>query len=262
MLTPLLLITGAVIWIYVTVWFIISLILKRNDVADIAWGAGIVLVGLVGFLYQEPKTAAMQLAMLLVAVWGLRLSTRIFLKNKGKGEDSRYKAWRESWGKWFYLRSYGQVFLLQGALMIVIGYPLLHLGVFDTGGELGLLHILGAALWAVGFFFEAVGDYQLDRFLAKEENKGRIMKYGLWRYSRHPNYFGEVAQWWGIWLIVLSVPFGFWAIISPLAITFLILKVSGVPMLEKQFAGNPEFEEYKRTTSIFFPLPPKQSASA
>lgn len=163
----------------------------------------------------------------------------------------------EKWGKWTLLIRYLQVFVLQGALMLVIGYPFIHASVYDTGG-FGILALIGLFVWIAGFIFEAVGDHQLDEFLKKPENKGKIMKYGLWKYSRHPNYFGEVTMWWGIFIILLEVPFGVWAIISPLLITFLILKVSGIPMLEKMFEGNPEFEEYKKTTSAFFPWFPRK----
>jgi steroid 5-alpha reductase family enzyme len=242
---------------YVTVWFFISLALRRSDVADIAWGLGIALVGFVSSLLQENQTERMTLLLVLVALWGVRLSWRIYQKNKNKKEDPRYTLMSEKWGRYTLLIRYLQVFLLQGVLMIVVGYPFIHASVFDTGG-MGILALLGLAVWLIGFVFEAVGDHQLDEFLKKPEYKGRIMKYGLWKYSRHPNYFGEVTMWWGIFLILLEIPFGLVAIISPVMITFLILKVSGIPMLEKMFEGNPEFEEYKKTTSPFFPLLPRK----
>lgn len=257
-IVTLLALTGTLVAAYVTFWFILSLLLRRNDVADIAWGLGIVLVGLIGFFTQEDPTQRMTLVTLLVTVWGARLSIRIFLKNIRKREDKRYAELAKDWGKWFAVRSYLQVFLLQGIMMLIIGYPMLHISIFDAQ-PLGLFALAGALVWAIGFFFEAVSDYQLDAFLRKPENKGKIMRYGLWKYSRHPNYFGEVTQWWGIFLIALAVPYGWVAIISPLLITFLITKVSGIPMLEKAFADNPEFQEYKKHTSVFFPLPPRSS---
>lgn len=247
--------TALSITAYVTVWFLISLALKRSDVADIAWGLGIALVGFVSSLAQENPTERMTLILVLVAIWGIRLSSRIYLKNRNKKEDPRYLLMSEKWGRYTLLMRYLQVFLLQGALMIIVGYPFMHASAFDTGG-IGWLSFIGLIVWIVGFCFEAVGDYQLDTFLRKPENKGKIMRYGLWKYSRHPNYFGEVTMWWGVFLILLEVPFGFVAIVSPIMITFLILKVSGIPMLEKMFEGNPEFEEYKKTTSAFFPLLP------
>lgn len=249
---------GAV-FIFVSFGFVLSRILKRSDIADIFWGLGILLVGLVGFVTHQNPPAVLSLLTLLTFVWALRLSGRIFLRNIKKKEDRRYQEMTASWGKWFLLRSYLQIFLLQGFLMVIVGYPLLHVSAFGiVGAELGILAFIGVGVWLIGFFFESVGDFQLDRFLQNPANKGTVMQTGLWRYTRHPNYFGEVTQWWGIWIITLSVPFGVVAIISPLLITFLILKVSGIPMLEKAFAGNPDFEEYKRTTSAFFPLPRKK----
>jgi steroid 5-alpha reductase family enzyme len=112
-------------------------------------------------------------------------------------------------------------------------------------------------VWVIGFFFESVGDAQLSRFIKDPANKGKLMQSGLWKYTRHPNYFGEVTQWWGLWIIALSVSYGWLGIIGPLTITTLILKVSGIPLLEKSMEGNPEFQEYKKRTSVFFPLPPK-----
>ena len=255
---PLLGVSALAVFTYVTVWFTISLLVKRSDVADIAWGPGIALVGLTASFFQTAPTERLTILLLLVAVWGVRLGIRIFLKNKSKKEDPRYILLSEKWGKWTLLIRYLQVFILQGALMLVIGYPFIHASVYDHGG-LGWLTLVGLLVWIVGFLFEAVGDSQLDSFLKKPENKGKIMRYGLWKYSRHPNYFGEVTMWWGIFIILLEIPFGLFAIVSPLMITFLILKVSGIPMLEKMFEGNPEFDDYKKTTSVFFPLLPRKT---
>lgn len=251
-----LIIVGGSIFLYVSAWFIIALLLKRNDVADIAWGPGIALVGIVAFLVSDEPTVRMVVLLLLGSMWGARLGIHIGSRALTKGEDARYRTWRDSWGIWFIPRSYVQVFLLQGLLMIVVGYTFVHVSVFGTGG-FGIIGLLGVAVWIIGFFFEVVGDWQLRRFIRQKENKGRIMTEGLWRYSRHPNYFGEVAQWWGIWLIAAPVAWSVLALISPLMITFLILKVSGIPMLEKPFAKNPEFQAYKARTSAFFPLPPR-----
>lgn len=243
------LVVFVVVFVYVTLWFFLSRLLKRNDLADIAWGPGILLVGIVGYFFSQTELSL--LLLVLMCVWGIRLGLRIGLRNLKKKEDARYIELSKSWGRWFSIRSYLQVFLLQGLLMLVVGYPALHIAMF--GGEVSALVYVGIIVWCVGFFFEAVGDYQLDTFLKKSENKGRIMKYGLWKYTRHPNYFGEVTQWWGIFLMVVMSPLGLIALISPLMITFLILKVSGIPMTEKIFEGNIEFEEYKKKTSPFFP---------
>lgn len=251
-----LLTVGLIIFSFVTALFVLSLIIKRNDIADIAWGTGIFIVAIVSYLSGPQNLLATTLT-LLAALWGLRLTIRILLRNIKKSEDPRYKVWRDTWGKWFYIRSYLQVYLLQGFLMIVVGYSFIHASVHSSSPTLHNLAIIGLVLWVIGYFFEVVGDYQLDKFLSNPLNRGKIMDNGLWKYSRHPNYFGEVTMWWGIWLMVTTLPFSYFALVSPLMITFLILKVSGIPMLEKRFEGNADFEAYKKQTSAFFPLPPK-----
>jgi steroid 5-alpha reductase family enzyme len=241
----------------VTILFLLSIVIGRNDIADIAWGFGIFLVGVSSYIVSEEPSTLATILIILGALWGLRLSLRILLRNIKKSEDYRYKKWRDQWGIWFYPRSYLQVYLLQGLLMVVVGYPFVHASVYGGIFEASVLVIFGIVVWCVGYFFEVVGDYQLDTFLKNPENRGKIMNTGLWKYSRHPNYFGEVSMWWGIWLIVVTMPLGYIAIISPLMITFLILKVSGIPMLEKSFDDNLDFQEYKRKTNAFFPFPPK-----
>lgn len=249
--------TFAVIGAFVNGLFILSLVFKRNDIADVAWGTGIFIVALIHYLSGGQSKLSLLLTV-LAGLWGIRLTVRIFLRNRKKPEDFRYKKWRDEWGRWFYVRSYFQVYLLQGLLMVVIGYPFIHASVFAESYSFTTLTYLGLAIWSVGYFFEVVGDWQLDRFIRSKPAPGEILTSGLWKYSRHPNYFGEVTMWWGIWLMVSALPFGYLALVSPLMITFLILKVSGIPMLEKAFANNPAFQEYKKRTSAFFPLPPKK----
>ena len=242
------------LFLYMTFWFIISLIKKRNDVADIAWGIGFVLIAWLSFFISGFSFKAI-LVNSLVTVWGLRLAWHIFNRNKNKPEDSRYLEWRKTW-KNFYLRSFLQVFMLQGIFLFLISLPVIFIN-NSVSNNFGILEIMGLLIWGLGFYFESIGDYQLKQFITKPGNKGKIMNQGLWRYSRHPNYFGEVTQWWGLYIIALSIPFGFLTIIGPITITILILFVSGVPLLEKKYAGRKDFEEYKKRTSVFFPLPPK-----
>lgn len=247
---------AAIPFLYMSSWFVLSLVKKRNDVADIAWGLGFVILAWVSFFLGQTDGARGLLVGLLVSIWGIRLAWHIHIRNKGKAEDYRYATWRKEWGKWFYLRSYGQVYLLQGFFLFLIVFPVLLINK-STDTALNYVDILGVAVWIIGFIFESVGDAQLARFIKDPENKGGLMQSGLWRYTRHPNYFGEVAMWWGIWLIALSVPSGFLSIIGPITITILIVKISGIPLLEKKMEENSEFLEYKRRTSKFFPLPPK-----
>ncbi len=254
------LILALLLFMYMSLWYAISLIKKRNDVADVAWGLGFVLMAWASF-YLSGTTGKRELTIcLLVSIWGLRLGWHIYGRNKGKAEDYRYQKWRKEWGKSFYLRSYLQVYLLQGALLFLIVLPVLVIN-RNGGGSLSILDFIGVGVWLFGFYFEAVGDAQLARFIKDPANKGRLMQSGLWAYTRHPNYFGEVTQWWGIWLVALSVTGGVFTIIGPLTITFLILYVSGIPMLEMKLEENPEFADYKRKTSRFIPLPARPISS-
>ncbi len=241
---------------YMNLWFVASLVKKRNDIADIAWGLGFILMVWASFILSGNLGLRGMLVGILVSIWGLRLAWHIYGRNKNKVEDYRYLAWRKEWGKWFYARSYVQVYLVQGFFLFLIALPILIINK-NSGLGLGWLDLIGAAVWLLGFYFEVVGDAQLARFIKNPANKGKLMQDGLWAYTRHPNYFGEVTQWWGIWLIALSVPQGWLGILGPITITFLILKVSGIPLLEKKMAENPDFAEYKRKTSMFIPLPRK-----
>lgn len=246
---------GLVVLVYVTLGYIVALLIKRNDIADVMWGPGIALSAWTATLLSPLLHLEAFIICVLITIWALRLSlhigVRFFTK---KEEDRRYAAWRSEWGKTGVWRSFLQVFLLQGLLMIVVGYGAIHASVFGVD-SISVLLLLGALVWLVGFLFETVADAQLKAFLSKQENKGKIMTTGVWSLSRHPNYFGEVTLWWGIWLMVASLSWSVFALISPVMITFLILKVSGIPMLEKGYEGNAEFDEYKKRTSAFFPIP-------
>jgi steroid 5-alpha reductase family enzyme len=239
-----------------TAWFIVSLIKKRNDVADIAWGCGFILLAWSSFFISGSEQMRSFIVNLLITIWGLRLSYHIFKRNRNKKEDYRYQDWRKQWGEWFVLRSYLQVYLLQGLFLFLIVFPTLYINK-NSLSSLTALDGLGLLVWIIGFIFESVADRQLATFIRNPLNKGKIIQTGLWRYSRHPNYFGEVTQWWGIYIYALSVAGGWITIFGPLTITFLILFVSGIPLLEKKYAGRADFDDYKKRTSIFFPFPPK-----
>jgi len=250
--------TSLAVFAYMTAVFLAALLKKDNSVVDIAWGPGFVMVALLSFFWEPGSEARHVLITALVLAWAARLAVHIYLRNKGRGEDYRYAQWRRTWGKWFVLRSFFQIFMLQGIFLLLISYPVALVNLSAAKG-LSPLDFAGALVWLGGFFFEAVGDYELKKFRQKAENRARIMTTGLWKYTRHPNYFGEATQWWGIFLIALSVPGGWAALISPLTISFLLLRVSGVAMLEKKYAGNEEFAGYARRTSAFFPWFPKKT---
>ena len=251
------LIAAIIIFCYMTGLFVIALIRRDNSIADIAWGFGFVIVAwatlsIVGSFYPRQI-----LVCSLVLIWGSRLSIRIFIRNLGRPEDPRYRKWREEWGRFFILRSYLQVFILQGVILLVNISPVLIINT-TSDGNLILLDALGLLVWLTGFFFEFVGDYQLDLFLKEPKNRGNIMDRGLWYYTRHPNYFGEITMWWGIFIIALSVPYGWIGFVGPLTITLMIVFVSGIPMTERLMEKTPGFEEYRRRTSVLIPWFPKK----
>ncbi len=250
------LITAVTILVYMTGWFIASQIKGRNDIADVAWGLGFILAAAVSLFAGTVHSPRGLLVSGLVLIWGIRLALHIHSRNSGRGEDPRYRKWREEWGKWFVLRSFLQVFMLQGILLLLVAVPVIFVNQAPPT-TFGWLDLLGLAVWLYGFAFEAVGDWLLLRFIRNPANKGKLMTTGLWRYTRHPNYFGEVTLWWGIWLIACAPPGGWLTVVGPLTITILILKVSGIPMLEAPYEERADFQEYKRVTSPFFPLPPK-----
>jgi steroid 5-alpha reductase family enzyme len=255
-----LLYSAVLIFLYMTGVFCLAQIKKDNSIVDIAWGLGFIAVALLTFFLEEGFTLRQVVVCGLVFLWGMRLALHIALRKRGKGEDFRYAKWRKDWGRWFVLRSYFQIFMLQGLFLFIIALPILLINLSQRE-RLTAVDLIGIGVWCIGFFFEAVGDCQLKQFKKRIENKGKIITSGLWKYTRHPNYFGEVVMWWGIFLIGLSIEKGWIAILSPLTISFLLLRVSGVTMLEKKYQGNPEFEAYAKRTNAFFPWFPKDPES-
>lgn len=241
-----------------TLWFFISIFKKRNDVADIAWGMGFLFICFFLFLSQALYSIS-ALIYTLVSLWGGRLVVHIGFRSKGKSEDFRYKKWRQEWGKYFLIRSYLQVYILQGFFMWLIAIPIVIAGI-SPHHNVNTFTFVGFAIWLIGFSFEAIGDYQLSVFIKNKTHKTDIMQTGLWRYTRHPNYFGEVLVWWGVFIITLPLQNGFWGIVSPLTITYLLLYVSGIPMLESKYKDNEAFKAYKLQTSAFLPKIPKESS--
>lgn len=253
------LILAIILFCYMNFWFIFSLIKKRNDIADIAWGLGFILLSWSAFFLSKTYSLTAFIVNILISIWGFRLAIHIYLRNKKKKEDYRYEQWRKDWGKFFLLRSYFQVYILQGIFLYFICLPSLFINKSEIS-SFGYVPFIGILVWSIGFLFESVSDKQLSDFIKNPQNKGKLIESGLWKYSRHPNYFGEVTQWWGIFIIALSFPNSFFTVIGPLTITILILFVSGIPLLEKKYEGRKDFEEYKKKTSIFFPLPPRKVA--
>lgn len=246
-----------VIFIYFFAFFLVAQYIRNNSIVDMGWGSGFVLVAFVILISQGAYVERNLLITLLVTIWGGRLTYYIVRRNWGKPEDFRYAKWRKEWGKWLVPRAFLQIFMLQGVLMLIIGYPIIVVNANPQPG-LNFIDYLGLLIWITGFIFESVGDKQLAEFKKDPANKGHVIQSGLWKYTRHPNYFGEATMWWGIFLLTISVPLGWSAVISPLTITLMLLYVSGVPMLEKKYKDNPEFQEYARRTNKFFPWFPKK----
>lgn len=233
--------------------WLVSLRLNNSSIVDIFWGTGFVISTWVYFaLTPDGFLPRKLLISLLVTVWGLRLSLHILRRNWGKPEDFRYQKWREEHGKSWGLRSFFRVFLLQGVLMWIISAPLLAAQRGAAPKFFTLVDGIGVLVWLVGFFFEAVGDYQLAQFKANPANKGKVMDRGVWHYTRHPNYLGDSTQWWGYFLIA-AVAGGWWTVFSPILMTLFLLRVSGVALLEKTMETRPGYKEYIQSTSAFIP---------
>jgi steroid 5-alpha reductase family enzyme len=255
-------IAGLIILGLMILLWLLSLRLKDASIVDIFWGAGFVVTAWVYFALSPGGFAARKLLLaLIVTVWGLRLSIHILLRNAGKGEDFRYQQWRAAAGAAWWWRSFFKVFLLQGVLLWIISAPLLAAQISARPARLTWLDFGGVAFWLVGFYFEALGDWQLARFKANPANKGKLLDSGLWRYTRHPNYFGDAVQWWGFYLIALAAG-GWWTIFSPALMTLLLRRVSGVTMLEKTLKNSkPGYREYVERTNAFLPWFPRKNKS-
>lgn len=238
--------------------WLVSLPLKNASIVDIVWGLGFVAVAWAVRLRVDGNDARQNLLVLMVSVWGLRLAGYLFWRNHGKGEDYRYRAMRKRWGPRFGLISLATVFCLQGVLMFLVSLGM-QLGQVRTTPDLGVIAGVGVAVWLLGLAFEAVGDAQLARFKRNPANAGQVMDRGLWRYTRHPNYFGDACVWWGIALVAAETALGRWGLFGALVMTVLLLRVSGVALLEKSLSKRkPGYAEYVARTSAFVPLPPKR----
>lgn len=247
---------SAVAGVAVLFW-LASLWLRDASIADIAWGLIFVVVAWVCFADGFGRDA-MLLAAVLTTAWGVRLAIHIGRRNLGHGEDRRYGAMRSRRPGYFWIWSLFGVFLLQGLLALVVSLPLQSLGESETS-SIAWLSWLGTAVFLAGFAFEAVGDAQLTAFKRDPDSGGRVMDRGLWRYTRHPNYFGDSVVWWGLWLVAVGSGAAWWTAIGPALMTFLLLRVSGVAMLESDIAGRrPGYAEYVRRTSAFVPRPPSR----
>lgn len=258
-MTDLLITTLSVVAAMMLAMWAISFALRDASIVDIFWGIGFAIIAVISYLATDGYPVRRVLITALALIWGIRLGAHIFFRNRGKGEDYRYKAMRKRHGARFPLVSLLTVFGLQGLLMWIISMPLQLAQIPKEPARLTVLDFIGASIWAIGFLFEAIGDWQLKRFKADPSNKGKVMDSGLWAYTRHPNYFGDALLWWGFYIIAATTSEGRWTILSPLIMTFLLMKVSGVALLEKRLSKTkPEYQDYVRRTSAFFPWFPKK----
>ena len=243
----------AVISMMICGW-LVSLIYKNVSIVDSLWGLGFVLIAWLTFGQAEGFTGRKILIVLLTTAWALRLSAHLSWRNWGKGEDPRYGGWRKAAGDRFWIISLFKVFLLQALFLWVIALTIQYAQLSPTPAHLTGLDVLGSIICMIGFVFESVSDWQLARFKADKANAGKVMDRGLWAYSRHPNYFGECLIWWGIFLIVLSTPGSWWTVVSPIVITAVLLKMTGIPLTEKNIVKTrPGYREYIKRTPPFFP---------
>jgi steroid 5-alpha reductase family enzyme len=253
------LIALGVIMIMMSLVWAISIYLKNVSIVDYFWGLGFVIVTAYYFITSDGNEGRKILLMVLVAIWGLRLSIYLAWRNYGKGEDYRYKEFRKKYGETrYWWVSFFQVFILQGILMWLISAPLLGAQYFGSEKSPGILDIAGLIIWITGILFEAGGDYQLASFKSNPSNKGKVLDSGFWRYTRHPNYFGDSAVWWGYGLFCISAG-SYFPVLGSVLMTLLIIRVSGVALLERSLKETkPEYMQYIERTSAFFPWFPKK----
>jgi steroid 5-alpha reductase family enzyme len=237
--------------------WLISLIFRNVTIVDSLWGLGFILIAWLTFFVSDGYLGRKLLIAILVTMWGLRLSVYLSWRNWGRGEDPRYGQWRKKSGDGFWLVSLFKVFILQALFLWIISIVVQIGQLATTPGSLTWLDALGVIVWTTGFIFESVGDWQLAQFKSDPASKGCVMDRGLWAYTRHPNYFGEFLIWWGIFLITLSTPNSWWTILSPIIVSAVLLKMTGIPLTEKALVENrPGYSDYIERTSAFVPWVP------
>jgi len=246
----------AILVLMVITW-VVSIALRNVSIVNIVWGVGFVMVAWVSSLTGDGDHDRSNLLTAMIAVWGMRLTVFLWRRNYGTGEDHRYRSMRKQQGDGFAARSLVTVFLFQGLLMWVVSLPV-QLAMVSENESVGTLTVIGVCVWGVGFFFESVGDSQLASFKANPENEGLLLTSGLWKYTRHPNYFGDACVWWGIFIVAAETTDARYGVIGPILMTFLLLKVFGVPHLERSLSSHkPGHSDYAKRTSPFIPRPPR-----
>lgn len=248
-----------IIFVLVTLLWIWSAMITNVSIVDLFWGFGFVVINAFYVFMSGELNTRKILILVLVSIWGFRLTIYLAWRNIGKGEDFRYQEFRRNYGpKRYWWFSFFQTFLLQGVLILIVSLPLFGIHTSTSSGDLKALDYIGIVVWFIGFAFEAGGDFQLARFKSDVTNKGKVLNSGFWKYTRHPNYFGDSAVWWAY--AIFSIAAGsYWQIIGSVVMTLLIIKISGVALLEKTLnETKPQYQEYIQKTSSFFPWFPKK----
>jgi len=253
--------SGAAVAVLVIVTWILSLALRDASVVDIAWGVGFVVVAWVSFALADGSALRKALVVALTTLWGLRLAVHLAWRRAGREEDFRYRELRSRHGRRFAAISLG-LFAFQGLGLWAVSLPVQAAQVPGSPSGLTILDFAGIAVWSVGMLFEAGGDLQLARFRADERNRGAILDRGLWRYTRHPNYFGDLCVWWGLYGIALATGEAWWSVIGPLVMAFILFRLSGVPVMEEHLARHAGYRDYVRRTSAFLPRPPRRDSGS
>ncbi len=245
----------AIVLMIAVVGWIFGNILKDSSLADVYWGIYFIFIALGLFFQSFVHNKLQYIALILIIIWGLRIAGHIALRKVGKPEDYRYQKWRVEWRGKFWWKNLLQNYLFQAFLALIISSSIIVI-FYDQISNVTIhwWQYIAIGVWVFGFIFEVVSDHQLSQFQKKRINKEAILNQGLWKYSRHPNYFGEITQWWALWILTIGLSYFYIALLSPLLITFLIVYVSGIPMLEKRYHDNKNYAKYKKTTPILIPF--------
>jgi steroid 5-alpha reductase family enzyme len=255
MIARLLLVNAIALFVYMSAWFLVARSRNRLDLVDAAWGSGFALVAWLVVL-QKPSGHSLLLA-LLVTIWSARLTYHI-VERLRRRHDPRYEQMGSKWKGNYWRRAYGSVYMLQGCIVWVITIPIvLAGGSQDLPSATGFFAVAGTIIWILGFVIEAIADRQLRNFVVIKANKGKVMDRGLWSWSRHPNYFGELVLWYGISVFGFSAAYGYLGLIGPITLSAIIILVSGIPPIENRKKDDPEYQDYVRKTSVLIPMPPR-----
>jgi steroid 5-alpha reductase family enzyme len=254
MIGRVLLVNAVLLFIYMVLWFLLARARKRLDTVDTAWGLGFVVAAWSAAV-QEPTSRSLLIAV-LVSIWGIRLANHIYQRSKNRGDDPRYVEMSKKWKGSLWRKAFWVVFMFQGLLIWIVSLPVVT--ATGIGHGAGWLTSIGLVIWLVGFAFESISDKQLGDFL-KRSNHPKVMDKGLWGYSRHPNYFGELTQWWAIGIIATQAHLGWIGLLGPLVLTTTIVFISGIPPIERKRKQNPDYQEYAKRVSVLIPLPPRRT---